>query len=146
MVDLASSLPLLASFAFIFAIVFGLLAHVRIFQNNVNVVIAVVFAFFAVLSPQVVNMLTGILPFGAIVLVVLFFFILVKKLVGGGVQADSWPIAVSLAISLLLLGVFWNKISPMLPGGIDPTQMLWVVGIVLVMLIFWVAYKHSTTQ
>lgn len=137
-------LPFVAAFLLVFAIVFGVLSYVNILggDRKVNAIIALAFAIFAVLFEPFVFGLQTVLPFAVIGIVIIFFILFLKKVFGGGDKIDAWPIATSLIFALLLLGIFWDRIGLTLPG-IDSTNMLWLVGILIVLLIFYVAYQHG---
>ncbi len=137
-------LPFIAAFLFVFAVVFGALSYAKVLgeQRKVNVIIAMAFAIFAVLFEPFVFGLQTVLPFAVIGIVIIFFILFLKKVFGGGDKIDAWPIATSLIFALLLLGIFWDQIGFSVPG-IDSTNMLWLVGILIVLLIFYVTYQHG---
>ena len=137
-------LPVIAAFLFVFAVVFGALSYAKVLgeQRKVNVIIAMAFAIFAVLFEPFVFGLQTVLPFAVIGIVIIFFILFLKKVFGGGDKIDAWPIATSLIFALLLLGIFWDQIGFSVPG-IDSTNMLWLVGILIVLLIFYVTYQHG---
>ena len=137
-------LPFIAAFLFVFAVVFGALSYANVLggQRKVNVIIALAFAIFAVLFEPFVASLQTVLPFAVIAIVIIFFILFLKKVFGGGDKIDAWPIATSLIFALLLLGIFWGQFGFSLPG-LDPTNVLWLIGIIIVLLIFYVAYQHG---
>ncbi len=137
-------LPFVGAFLFVFAIVFGLLNVVKILgeQRKVNAIIALIFAAFSVVYAPFVTALQGILPIAAIILVILFFILFLKKMFEGGGAMDAWPIAVSLIFALLLLGIFWDNIGFSVPG-LSSDNVLWIIGIIIVIMIFYVAYQHG---
>lgn len=138
-------LPQIASFLFVFALLYGLLIYVKILPKNASALISLVIAFFAVMYSPMVAFLYDVLPWAAVILVVLFFLIFIKKLViEEGVSADALPIAVTLAIMLLLVGIFWDKIGFRI-AGITSENMLWIVGIIIVILLFVAIYSHKTS-
>ena len=61
-------LPQIASFLFVFALIYGLLVYVKILPKNSSAIIAVVIALFSVLYSPVVSMLYDVLPIAALVL------------------------------------------------------------------------------
>ncbi len=139
-------LPFVAAFLFVFAVVFGALSYAKVLgeQRKVNAIIAIAFAIFAVLFEPFVFGLQAVLPFAAVGIVIIFFGLFLKKVFAGkeGERFDAWPIATSLIFALLLLGILWDQIGFSVPG-IDATNMLWLIGIIIVLLIFYVAYKHK---
>ena len=90
-----------------------------------------------------VEFLQGIIPAAALLLVLLFFIVLVKRLViEGEAKKDAVPIAAILAVLLIVTGVMWDKIGISIPG-ISSENMLWLIGIVVIVLILLVAYSHN---
>lgn len=139
-------LPFIGAFIFVFALVFGLLGSIKRFDRTVNLIIAAVIAFFAVMFEPFVAAVQTVLPIAAIILVILFFFIVIKDIFKGEVQgADTLPVVVALALSLLLLGIFSPQIGFELPG-LDPRNTVWLFGIIIIIFIFVAAYKHNPSS
>lgn len=134
--------PAVLTFFFVFAVVFGAFSYTRIFERRINAVLAAVFALFSAAFPPLVTGLQAFLPIGAVIIVILFFFLFLRRMFEArqGQHVDAFPIALSLGIALVLLGVLWNRLNVSLPF-IDSSNMLWLIGIVLVVLIFYVAYR-----
>lgn len=143
-------LPLLSTFLFVFAVVFGLLSIAKgkddkvLFKNSVNVIIAIVFAAFAASYEPLVTALQQLIPLAAALLLVLFFFVFLKRLFGSkeGQKFDALPFLVVIGFLLLLLGIFWDSLGLSVPG-ISSSNMMWLIGIIIVIMIFFAAYKHS---
>ncbi|MEM7819906.1 MAG: hypothetical protein QXD48_03700 [Candidatus Aenigmatarchaeota archaeon] len=139
-----------ASFFFIFAIIFGILNYVKVlgFSKNVNAIIAVVIAFFSIAYEPFVFSMQEYMPFVAVIFVVVFFILFLKKVFGKDEKEtyDAFPMAVSLGIMLLFVGIFWQQLSGFLPYGIDPMNALWIIGILIIIVIFWTASKHKPDQ
>ncbi len=139
-------LPFVSTFLFVFALVFGLLSYSKIgeFNKKVNALIALAIAGFSVLYEPLVLTLSQYMPIAAAVLIVLFFIALVKKIFEGKEKAkDTFPMLVSVAILLLLFGTFADRFVAFIPGGFDPSLVLWVIGIIFVLLFFWLIYKYK---
>jgi len=132
----------IASLLFVFAVSYALLVKSNVIPvKGANVLIALVIGFFSASYAPLAQFLQGLLPIAAILLVAGFFLIFARNLVGKG-QKDAVPSAVALATALMLLAVLWNRIVPLLPAGIDPNTVLWVLGILIVLFIFYVIYNH----
>lgn len=141
-------LPFLGAFLFVFAIVFGLLSYAKMFgfPKNVNAAIALVFGIFAASFEPFRSGLFNILPILVIPLVILFFLVFVKEVFKPkkeGETYDAFPPVILLGTALILLGVFWNSLG-IAVEGVSSTNMLWLVGIALAILIFVVAYQQPT--
>ena len=142
-------LPLATTFLFIFAIVFGLLTSVkedRFFKNNkVNAAIAAVFGIFSASYEPLVQIMQQYIPIVSLLLIVVFFIVFIKKTFGHKSESssDKLPRLVTLAMLLLLIGVFWNDVAHYLPVAVDPTAALWIIGLVIIVMIFWAAYTHK---
>jgi len=141
------------SFLFVFAIVFALLVYVKIFKESrpAMAIIAAVIAFSAAVYEGSAIIIQQIMPYASIVLVVLFFIVFVKKIferdeTKGG-KRDLMPTVIVLAIALILLAVFWPQIANMAGlGGLESDNVLWGIGILVVVLIFWSVYKMSSGE
>jgi len=133
----------IASLLFVFAVSYALLVKAEVIKvKGANIVIALVIGFFAASFSPLSQFLQGILPIAAILLVIAFFVEFARKLVGKDPK-DAVPMSVALIVSLMLLGVLWSRIAPQLPVGVDPTQLLWILGVVIVLLIFYLVYQHK---
>lgn len=144
-----SVVPLLSTFLFVFAVVFGLLSIAKgkegpLFKNSVNVIIAVVFAAFSVMYEPLVTALQQLIPFAAALLLVLFFFVFLRRLFGSKDQQqfDALPFVVVIGFLLLLIGLFWGDIGFSV-AGLSPSNVLWLIGVAFVIAIFFAAYKHK---
>ncbi|MBI2578695.1 MAG: hypothetical protein HYW26_03220 [Candidatus Aenigmarchaeota archaeon] len=139
-------LPFLGAFLFVFAIVFGLLSYAKMFgfPKNVNAAIALVFGIFAASFEPFRTGLFNILPILVIPLVILFFLVFVKEVFKPkkeGEHFDAFPPVALLAIGLILLGAFWDRIN--IPvEGLSSSNVLWILGIAVALLVFIVAYQQ----
>ena len=73
----------------------------------------------------------------------LFFVVFIKKLFikEGAKVKDSLPMAVVLAISLILVAALWDRIY--LPSPLTPDMMLWLIGMLIIILILVAVYTHN---
>ena len=138
-------LPQITAFLFMFALIYALLIYSRLFAGTKNAaaLISLVIAFFSIMYSPLVEYMQNIIPIAALILVFLFFIVLVKRLViEGEAKKDAVPIAAILAAFLIVLGVTWDRIGFAIPG-ISSENMLWIIGIVVIILIFLVAHSHT---
>ena len=147
MVDIIdpSLLPFIGAFVLIFALVFGLLSYANKFNRAVNLMIAGVFGLFSVLYEPLVTGLQTLLPIAAIIFVILFFVIILKAVLGEGKVIDTFPMVAALGILLILLGIFWPSLGFEF-AGLNSTNVFWLLGITLVVLIFILAYSQKQVQ
>jgi len=149
----ATYTPYVATFVFVFAIMFGVLSFAKIlgFDKRINAAIAAVIAFFATsYEPFVVGM-AEYMPVIAAIFVVIFFIVFLKKIFGKdekekGKPSDMLPIGIALAFLLIVLAIMWDRIYGFVPYGFDASNVLWIIGIIIIVIIFWVAYKHKPTE
>ncbi len=140
----AGHLAFITTFMFVFAIIYALLLKAKVIEyKNANIIIAAVIALFSALYQPLVAALQVFLPIAAIILVILFFFVFVKSLMGGG--EDAIPLLAVLVIALLLLGALWGNIVALIPMPLwlASDAMIWIIGIVIILLIFLVVYRHK---
>lgn len=141
-------IPFISTFLFVFAVVFGLLTIAKgkegpLFNTRVNAIIALVFAAFSASYEPLVTALQQFIPFAAALLLVLFFFVFLKRIFGGEKgKFDALPFVIVIGFLLLLIGIFWGDIGFSV-FGLSPTNVLWLIGIAIVISIFYAAYKHS---
>ena len=138
-------LPSITAFLFVFAVIYGLLAKANLFggiNTRVAAIIALVVAFFTVMYEPFVSYMQDFMPIAALILIFLFFIVLIQNVIGGKAEAaDSLPIVVVLAVLLLVVGLLWDNLAIRLPG-ITSENLLWLIGIVIISMIFIAVYKH----
>ena len=147
-----------ATFLFIFAVVFALLSYSKIFvkkdkngnpageePRKVYAIIAVVFGIFAATYEPLVAGLQKYLPYAATVLIVIFLILFLKKLITGDKKDkfDAFPVILSMGVLLLVLGIFWESVALYLPTDLSSANALWIVGLIIIIGIFYAVYKHS---
>ncbi len=112
-------------FAFVFVILFAILAKTKILGSaGVNAVVSFVIAFiFATLSPAR-EYITNVTPWFAVLFVVIFFVLLIigftqEKISSIMKPGITWVFIILLAIILIVvaLNVFQTQIAPYTPGG-----------------------------
>ena len=137
-------LPVVSTFLFVFAIVFGLLSYSGVgnFSKRINAVIALAIAIFSTLYEPLVAGLQELIPFATILLIILFFIVFIKKIVGGN-NTDAFPVIATIALLLLVLMVVGDRLAPFLPAGTDTTGALWAIGIIAVLMFFYAIYKQK---
>ncbi len=142
-----STTPVVLSFIFVFAVVFGLMTTVNPlkFPRSVNAVTVVAFAAFAAAYEPFVIFLQEIMPFAAALLVAVFFLIFLKKAFEGkeGQKRDLTMHGIVMVLLLIVLAAVSSRLVPYLPAGIDATAVLWAIGIVIILFIFYIAYKKG---
>jgi len=141
-------LPFIGAFVFVFALVFGLLSYVNRFNKAVNLLIAAVFGLFSVLYEPLVIGLQTFLPIAAIIFAALFFFLILKEVFKrkeGDKEIDTFPMVVALGILLILLGIFWPQLNLEF-AGLNSTNVFWLLGIAVVVLIFILAYSQKESK
>ncbi len=141
-------LPEIATFLFVFALVFGLLSKAGTFgDKKINGMLAAVIAAFSLMSSELVLFMSSIMPIAAVLLVIGALVLFIKDAFKSK-DRDSWPQVIVLAIGLALLGVFWDTIGSYVPFEYRDATLggggaLWGVGLLVIVLIFYAAYKHN---
>ena len=144
-----SYLPEVATFLFVFALVFGLLSKAGTFKDKrINGIIAAVIGMFSLTSAELVSIMGRFMPLAAGVLVLLAIIMFVKdafssKKKGDNNNVDMLPTAVVLATGLGLLGVFWDDIASYIPLEYRDAG-LWLIGIAIAVMILYVSYRHNS--
>lgn len=146
------SLDFMIPFFFIFAIVYGALEVSGVFRNRaVKAIIAVALGFFAVSNAEVVSFIHQVLPYAAIFFVVVFFISFIAKPFRGrgGEPGKRDPLLLLVVLSLLLI-IFAQLATPSSPFYPDISStilgdqnVLWGIGIVIVIFMFYYAWAQS---
>jgi len=143
------------SFLFVFAIVFALLAYSKIFKDNkyASAIIAAVIGLITAIYAPFAFFIQNILPIAAILLVFVFFIVFIKAIFGSHngegkeKKTDVLPAAIALAIMLVLLAGVWSSISDFIGLTVSMSEtLLWIIGIVVVLAIFIIAYKLQSEK
>lgn len=138
------SLEVMLPFFLVLAVIYGVLGVSNVFKNRaVNGIIALVFAFFSIMNPQVVSFINSILPYAAGLFVILFIIALVlKPLKGSGGIGGIDPVLFIVIIVLALVAIARFGDEGYLQNTMlsDP-NLLWIGGFLVIILIFWKAYK-----
>lgn len=138
------SLEVLLPFFLVLAIIFGALEISQVFGNKaVKGIIAIVFAFFAVMNSQVVTFINFILPYAAGFFVVLFLiWIILKPLRGGGGKGPDPLIIIVILVLLMLIFARLSETGYFPSYGIfTDSNILWGFGIIIVIFVIYKAYK-----
>ena len=141
------SMEILLPFFLVLAIIYGALEVSKVFANRaVKGIIAAVFAFFAIMNVQVVSFINLILPYAAGFFVVLFLiWIVLKPFRGAGKGGgDATVLIVILVLVLILLTRLGS--TGYIPGSsfLSDPNLLWLIGIIVVLVIIWKAYKMGS--
>ncbi|MBI4019097.1 MAG: hypothetical protein HY364_02490 [Candidatus Aenigmarchaeota archaeon] len=135
--------PFVAAFLFVFAIIFFLLNKTKIAERNVNAVLALAMALFASLYEPLVIGLQEFLPVAVILIIIFFGIFFFKDLTGKLGEHDMTTTGMGLAISLILLAILWDKITPFLPKYLSTDNILWIIGIIVISMIFYVVHMQG---
>ncbi|MBI4015815.1 MAG: hypothetical protein HY362_03815 [Candidatus Aenigmarchaeota archaeon] len=138
-------------FVLVFAIVFGILQTAGVLKSKpVNAVVALGIALFAATNSAFTTTFFQILPGLAWFFVVFFFIIFLAKALGIGKDKTGKEkvepftlIVVGLAfIAFLMVGI---TAVPNIPS-IGSQNLAFIIGLVLIFFIFWIAYKYDPKQ
>ncbi len=154
-------MPVATTFLFVFATVFALLSYSRIFTHKdqhgtptekpptkVYALLAIVFGAFAAAYEPLVVSLQRYIPIVAGILAIVFIFVFIKSILRRKEEqgtGTTFPIALSVAILLVLLMSFSDQLKPYLPADFGMDNLLWIIGIIIVLIFFWSVYKYTGT-
>ncbi|MAG52749.1 MAG: hypothetical protein CMH62_02185 [Nanoarchaeota archaeon] len=94
-------------FLLIFAITYAVLDNVGLFgekKRNINLIIAIILAFFLIVQRDVVVLLQGFLPRISMLVLTIIIFLLVIGAFGFGELGGAWK---SLSVIVAIVGVIW---------------------------------------
>lgn len=136
-----------ATFLFIFAVVYGLLGMANILKSKrADAIIALVFGAVAASQGYAVSFFKELLPLAAIVLGILFIVGFIKKLFleGNGNnqgEKDYLPLVVILAVLVLILAETGDMLKPILSSTIGLENGLFLIGFFALILIFYASWE-----
>jgi len=133
-------------FFLVLAITYGALEVSKVFANRaVKAILAVVFAFFAILNSQVVTFINSILPYAAVSFVVIFLiWIVLKPIRGDGKDKKGIdPVLIIVVLVLILVVLARLQMTDYFPSTsvLSNENIIWIVGIIIVAYILWKAFK-----
>lgn len=152
--EAAGFYQVLLPFILIFTIIFAVLQKVRLFgdnSKNINIVIAILIAFFTIRAAPVVGLMNQFLPKVSAIVLVIMMLLLVLGIFGiSGDSWTGWPFFAAVLLSILAVG--WSVFSS-IPGlGSLPTWIrlsstdkgiLLLVGIMLIIISM---FKEDNSQ
>ena len=148
---MALGLEVLIPFLFVLAVVWGGLDVSRTFKNTaVKAIISLVIAFFAITSAAVIAFINQVLPAAVIFFIMVFFIAFIVKPFagkgGGGMNFELLIIIIVLALLFLANSTdYLRTIAPGL-GSVTQENILAAVAVILVLLIFYAAYKKGILE
>ncbi len=145
------SMQFIIPFLFVLAVVFGVLQMARIFKNKaVAAVIAIAIAFFASNYQPFLTILWQYLPTVTWFFIAMFFIVFTLEVFGlRGKEEKKFSeegAVIQGAILFILLAIGWmivDKLPIQLPYVGTGKNLLLLLGIILVLLIFWSAFRIS---
>ena len=134
--------PVVATFLITFAIFYFLLTKSKMFdkQKNVVVVLSLAIALFSSASP-LTSFLQSFFPVVILLLFIITGIFLLKDLTSKIGKEDITPTVILLATSLILVYVLWDEINSLLPRSLDQDNVLWIIGIVVIVFLFFIVNK-----
>ncbi len=130
----------------VFAITFGALETAGLFKNRrLNGLIGLIVAGFSLTSEQVIAYVWQVMPWAALLFIVVFFFGFLKSIFAAkeGKKPDYLLIAIIAMLGLLLI---YNQpaILSWLPSfGLASGDVVLIIALIIIFVIFYVAYSAS---
>jgi len=137
-------------FVLVFAIVFGILQTAGVLKSKpVNAAVALGIALFAATNNAFTATFFQILPGLAWFFVVLFFIIFLAKALGikHGKEGEKTEPFTLIVVGLVFIAFLMVGITavPNIPS-IGSQNLAFIIGLVLIFFIFWIAYKYNPQQ
>lgn len=135
----------LIPFLFSLAVIFGVLEVTRLFRKPVNFIVSFALSFFAIIYPGFVDFMWANFGLFAIFFIAMFFIVFVSKVFGMGGKKSQDSVIINGVILLVLLSVSYLYIDsfPSVPFLGAGQNLILLVSVVLIISIFWAAYKTS---
>ena len=133
------SMEMLLPFMLVLAVSYGALETAGMFRNRaIKAIIAVVVAFFAMTNYMIVQTINSMLPYVAIIFLLVFIVGFAKRSLSGS-EKDNTMIIIMMVLLMLLVASISNSYGGF--GLYQYTEFLWLIGVVLVLAILFAAYK-----
>ncbi len=143
MIEMNEYLYYIVPIVFSFAVIYGSLELASVFKNkNVNIIIALAISFMSLADKSITDMIWKYMPMATIVFIGLFFVGFLWKFINSfktGNKAD-YGIIGSILI-LIFMGFQSPTIRQMLSFGPNSNSILFVVGMILIGIMFIVASR-----
>ncbi len=143
-------------FLFVLAVVFGGLEMSGVFESKggrsrgkaAKLLISAVIAFIAASSPLVLEFLSALLPYAALLFVAVFFLGFLWKLGGKKAQKKDYTMVLIIAaLALIALSAFGTDLTRLVPGlNMSADQLLTAAGLVFIFVILVAAYNKSEDE
>jgi hypothetical protein len=129
----------LLPFLLVVAVVYGGMETAGIFRNRaIKAIVSVVLGFFAVTNYYLVQFVNSVLPYIAIIFLLVFIVGFAKKSLSGS-EKDNTMIIIIVVLIMLLTASVANSYGGY--GLLQYTEFLWLIGVVFVMAIIFAAYR-----
>jgi len=129
----------LLPFLLVVAVVYGGMETAGMFRNKaIKAIVAVVLGFFAVTNYFLVQFINSMLPYVAIIFLLVFIVGFAKKSLSGS-EKDNTMIIIIIVLIMLLAGSIANSYGGY--GLLQYTEFFWLIGVVFVMAIIFAAYR-----
>jgi hypothetical protein len=144
---MADLLSTIIPFLFVLAVVYGALEVSDIFKKKqVKLIISLVFALVAMTSEMITSFIMGILPLATVGFIIFFFIGLALSVLGvkkgkEGEEKNYSLIAIILILFLIFLANYGIDFLEDLMPGLTTDEIITAVGILALLIIFYVAYK-----
>jgi len=136
-------------FLLVFALVFALMDKAKLFgdKRNINVIVALVAAFFVISQPQFVYFIQGFIPRVSMFILVILMGLLLLGMFGlTGDTKWPWGIAVIVAV----VGILWSLSAATgayywpLSGFITGQDIAWLISLGVFILVIWLIVKEPS--
>lgn len=130
-------------FFLVLVLVYGALHMADVFKNKgVIAIISLIIAFFSISYAPLISLIWAIFPYVAIFLIAFFFLGFIISFFRKQAAKD-WPLIAIVCGLLLLLGArFGSSMIEFSYFPISSTNFLMIIGLVILIVIFYAAYKH----
>jgi len=136
------TMEMLLPFALVIAVVYGGLETSGIFRNKaLKAIVSVVFGFFAITNYYIVQTINSLLPYAAIIFLLVFMVGFAKRSLSGN-EKDNTMIIIIIALIMIFLAGLGNSYGGF--GLYQYNELLWIVGVVFVAAILFAAYRMKS--
>jgi hypothetical protein len=129
----------LLPFLLVVAVTYGAMETSGIFRNRaIKTIVAVVLALFAVTNYYIVQAINSMLPYVAIIFLLVFIAGFAKRSLSGS-EKDNTMMIIMLALALLFIASIARAEGGF--GLYEYTEFLWLVGVAVVVAVLYAAYR-----
>lgn len=146
MIVIDVSFEMLLPFFFVLAFTYGALNITGILDRKVNIVIAIVFAFFTLINITIYEIISSIIPYAVLVMLVCFFIIFVSRAIGSVFGEERKILGLFIILFFIALLFFFYRGSNSLLYFLSNDDLIYITGIFIFIFILYYLFLRKSKE